>query len=560
LPDEPIIEDTDPHDPLRLTPGEFQDLCVLLAHAEDGGVVAVHTKDGGLDARLPSEDGEGTKRGWQAKRYSGSINWDECQKSASRAISVWQTPHMTFCFARDLSAKEQKTFAEKLVKEYPSVKFDFWSATELKRRMQSTDEGRLARDYLFDDPDASRKEMQRAYEVGGELNSVAQAAARLGVVRRFLQDPHFHYATSVSESGQPSTAPPTATVMSIEFEEEGQRVRLDATERYDGAAAKHGPVGAFVFEAGEKGRAAREKLERIFREGGTAFISEGIGVRMERVPGRFEAFFGNDVVKGEITIIGPPPPFLPVLVAVPGRELALELKPVAPPAGWDQVFEGSRGGLTISAPVRRRDGKLETQMTWKHTLGVGRATDQLLSLAVLTAGLEGQPVRLLRAEDHAELINSRMDRTNDESELKSLQTLMRLLGFVIEIEAWSGQNIEPPALWSEHDVEAALEAVNMIRQPVRDDASGVRAEMVYKPEALPEDPDEPHAFALVQELELPIFGKRVPLGRRLIHVPRGRLVDVDRSKHTAVMTQMEGEGATVRLEPPHREEPRQPKA
>ena len=160
---------------------QFQSLVFLLARAEDSAVVPVRAKDHGLDARLPNSAGL-TLRGWQAKRYTASINWGECQESARRAVAFWRPPRITFAFPRDLSAGQQKTFRTKLSERFRSVHFDWWGESELQRRMRDTDEGRRAASWLFAHLESDRDEMLRAMAAGGPLSDAGDAAKRLAEV------------------------------------------------------------------------------------------------------------------------------------------------------------------------------------------------------------------------------------------------------------------------------------------------------------------------------------------------------------------------------------------
>lgn len=131
-PDDYPIGDLEPH--------RFESLTFLLARATDPLVVPVRARDHGLDARLPDAQGR-TRRGWQAKRYTGAINWEECRQSVRRALAFWRPPRITFCFPRDLSGGEQDSFRTELIEGFPEVRLDFWPGSELQRLIRDTDEG-----------------------------------------------------------------------------------------------------------------------------------------------------------------------------------------------------------------------------------------------------------------------------------------------------------------------------------------------------------------------------------------------------------------------------------
>jgi len=110
----------------ELAPDRFEALTFLLARADDPAVVPVRNKDFGLDARLPGPQGRRTLRGWQAKRFTDAIPWAKCRESVDRALAFWRPPRITFCFAHDLSAKEQDQFRTELADRFPEVRLDFW--------------------------------------------------------------------------------------------------------------------------------------------------------------------------------------------------------------------------------------------------------------------------------------------------------------------------------------------------------------------------------------------------------------------------------------------------
>lgn len=120
-----------------VTPEDFETLAYLLAHAENGNVVIVRNKDRGLDARLPDRSG-GTLRGWQAKRFTSELHVKQCQSSLDNAFAFWRPLRVTFVFAQDLSAAEQTAFQNEVVVHHAEVRVDFWSETEVQRRLRDS--------------------------------------------------------------------------------------------------------------------------------------------------------------------------------------------------------------------------------------------------------------------------------------------------------------------------------------------------------------------------------------------------------------------------------------
>jgi len=89
----------------ELTPGRFEGLVFRLAWVDDRRVVRLEAPDGGLDTLLPDEDRPGkATRGWQAKRHTKTIDWDDCERSLDRAVELWEPTRVTFVFPKDLTS------------------------------------------------------------------------------------------------------------------------------------------------------------------------------------------------------------------------------------------------------------------------------------------------------------------------------------------------------------------------------------------------------------------------------------------------------------------------
>ena len=117
-----------------LTDEDFQLLCHLLVRLEFPDARMTDDPDSGTDTLLPVPDG-GWSRGWQAKRYENNIYWSKCKDSLDRAVSTYGIKRMTFCFARNLTAKQHVAFQKHLVGRHPGVQVDFWNHAELVGRI-----------------------------------------------------------------------------------------------------------------------------------------------------------------------------------------------------------------------------------------------------------------------------------------------------------------------------------------------------------------------------------------------------------------------------------------
>lgn len=513
---------------IELTPKQFESLVFLLARATDPGVVPVRVKDGGLDARLPSRHGR-TLRGWQAKRFTDGIHWAQCRDSVRRAIAFWRPPHITFCFAHDLSANEQEKFRTELIERFPRVRLDFWPASELQRLIRGTEDGKRAAAWLFENREATFEAVVRATAVGGPLQSARQAAERQAVIQEYMdRDPHVQYTTVSRSTGAPETPPASQTFLSVTLVVAGHEVRFDASERYVGALDDLGGRLHLAFSDDEDGRRARETVERLVREGGTATVSAGLGATMPAIPVGLQGLIPEDGLWGEaqleIGLGAPAAPTVaqqPVLVRAGGTELGVVLTETDAPDGWEGTLGGGAGGVELFFSVRKvNGGTIESRLDWRYTRGVGSGLEQLLACQVMAAGLDGQTVELLRP-DGPPLASGTFERPDNAEEWRrELAQLETFLGYVVELEAWLGQGLDPPSDPTEEDARALGSIIPLIRRP-ENPITWRRVELA--PGAVPPMSGGPFQFALLQPLFARLFERDVYLGMELLRFPEGRI-------------------------------------
>ena len=85
---------------------------------------------GGADTvQRSAEDQAKYDRCWQSKHHPNKIHWAKCEQSLKRARETWHPEHYTFIFPRDLTSKEEATFAEKF--GAAGITVDYWNASEL---------------------------------------------------------------------------------------------------------------------------------------------------------------------------------------------------------------------------------------------------------------------------------------------------------------------------------------------------------------------------------------------------------------------------------------------
>ena len=520
----------DEYDLGRLTPGRFESLTFLLARTTDLRVVPVRDHDHGLDARLPGPRGQ-TLHGWQAKRFTGPISWAQCRESVTRAVAFWRPPRITFCFPRDLSANEQRSFQTELVDHFPVVRIDFWPGPELQRRIRDTDEGRRAAAWLFGDPKADRAAMLRAMAVGGELADTRQALERQAVIQEFMdRDPHLNYTLVSRSPGGPETPPSAQAVVSVTVVVNGQEIRADGSPRYPGALQDAGAVPQFAFADDEAGRQAREIVERLRRQGGRATIASGLGARLPSIPVGLRGLMPEEGLWGAAEVIASdtpvhvePPEFRqPVIVRAGDTELGMVLSFGEAPDDWLGSVQGSAGGLELFYLQRGEPEAFESRLDWRFTLGQGVAVEQLLATRIMRAAMRGALIEVVDPHDGRVLMDGTagdIDTSPDwEEQLGARETF---LAYVSELEAWLGRHLEPPARPSEDDARALSAIIPMIRQP---EALITWTHVAMAPGAPKPEGDGPFQFAVLQPLHARLFGEEIYLGMEFLHFPEGRVV------------------------------------
>ena len=511
-----------------LHPDRFESLVFLLARSTDPRVVPIRSNDHGLDARLPDEAGR-TLRGWQAKRFTDGIHWEQCRKSVRRALAFWRPPRITFCFAHDLSGGEQEQFRTELAEHFPEVRLDFWPEAELQRLIRDTDEGQRAAAWLFENPEATREAMLRAMAVGGELQDTRQAAQRQAVVQKFMdRDPHVHYTTVSRSPGGPETPPADQTFLSVTLVEDGQEVRYDASARYPGALEHLGARPRLAFTDDEAGERARKAVDRLMREGGRTTIGSGLGTVIDAIPIGLQGLMPEEGLWGEVELIAADEPVeaapvefrQPVLVRCGETDLGMVLVERDSPAGWAYTIGGATGGLEIFLSLNEEGGTPTTQPHWRFTRGEGSAREQLLACRIMRAALEREPIHLLRPEGGDPLATAVIAPPDDVADWQAeLESLESFLGYVAEVEAWLGRELFPPARPTQDDVDAIAAIVQMTRKPEAE-ITWRRIEMA--PGAVTPDDEEPRAITALQPLHAVLFGEKHYVGMEMIYLPEAR--------------------------------------
>jgi len=519
--------DLDAGDLQGLTPEEFEKLTFLLARGEDNGVVIVRNKDRGLDARLPDPLGRLTIRGWQAKRFStGAVQWAQCEESLKTALAFWRPLRITFVFAHDLSAAEQKIFETRLVKSFPIVRLDFWSAEEVLRRLRETDEGQRAVAWLFGRQGTLEELL--ASMVGKEpVVGAGQIAERQAALNeQFDSDPHLYYTTVIRSEGAPETPPAPNSVASVVLSIEGQEVRFDLSERYHGALQDLGGGPILVTRDDAAGQRAGEALSAAVSEVERVAIDDGLGVFWPSIPVGLRGLLPEQPLWGAVELSAEgedevsSDAVLPMLVRVADESIGVGLT-AAPEAerGFDATLIGATGGLEISLSLRFSDQKIEAMNArWRHTLGGGTAIEQLLSARLILAALQGSEIvfEIPSLEGPPGLATAVMDDHDlSADEIEQLSIRCTFLEYTCEVQGWLGVPLFPPVRLQPDDATELERALAVIRQPSRT-GTWTALEIVDGDE----DADVPAKVdaAILQPLYVRLFGQEHYLGMDLVQV------------------------------------------
>jgi hypothetical protein len=315
-------------------------------------------------------------------------------------------------------------------------------------------------------------------------------------------------------------------MLSVETEIGDERIRFDAAERYPGAANDAGVAGRLVFSDDKAGRDAKDAVERVMREGGSAQIAEGVSALLDEIPVGLRGLVPETALPGkvEITAVDPKPvpmPGLPVLVQAGSAELGLVLGGVEPLPEWDMTAAGSAGGLEVFMSYRGDEDPREANMSWRWQLGEGSAMEQLLAAQIMLAAHRGEEIVLINPFDGNVLVRALMDKPAEAQErIEGIEAVCQVLGLVSEVEAWIEAPLDPPADPTEDDASVLRELLPRIRKP--DERGGLESiDLVLTQPTL--ELADVFQLSICSAFRATLFGTERYFGMDWIYVPRARL-------------------------------------
>ena len=261
-----------------------------------------NTKDGGADMVLPKDGGY--ERCWQSKHFSKNINWTQCKESLAAARNNWNPSHYTFCFWRELTDPEQKTFDKHFRGANMDILVDHWNGNEIQARLISSDQGQRVARTFFEDAELDRENVYRAIEAGGRLDTTEDAVDRLSNIGGFLasKDAYFSYPATTHEAGGP--VPPVTPGAVMSYAKGGEEItsRVDVVPRDQEAMELYGPEFVLEPTEGAEGQRAAELLHRALSEGEPVAIEGGLDMTFTRMPPGLQDVVGKRMTGGRFEV------------------------------------------------------------------------------------------------------------------------------------------------------------------------------------------------------------------------------------------------------------------
>ena len=503
----------------RLSPKQFEFLCQLLIKNEFPEAVGTEDPDGGADMVLAGSDSS-WERAWQVKRFTGTVRWAQCRASLTEAIATYQITRMTFCFARDLTLGQLRSWV-RLQQEFLAADLDFWAKTDLTSRLIGSEQGERIANVFFVGPPPSGPDINRMLRAGVLLESGRDALDRIvALVEQASQrDPNYTYAFLGIESDR--TSPPTpGTMMSVTQLSQGASSRIDAIPRTEGLASANPPVLTITFDDGEHGRRAAAAFEQASRSPTPTTVNEGFTISPTNLPDLFEELIGSPHPASITLSPQPPPPWEIICEAVTDRGLAsfpftLRRADGQPDEGLR--LTGTRYGATIDLQMLPQGELVQMSATLSHWLDDSTLVEHAEALRFMVASCGSGTLTIRDRSGRVPPIVSSV--TSQPSDADWILGLIEDMAYV---QAVTGIQFEIPdtittedAAWFRTAAEVFRDGMTTLRWSGR----------LITGELADPLPDNEGAVRIEENLTISLLGHEISLGRGVLNLERIKLVD-----------------------------------
>lgn len=514
-----------------LDPGAFEQLVFELAHRQDPEVKRLTDPDGGADTLKPSNS-EGPARVWQAKRYTGSINWQECEQSLKQSAKRYKPSLITFVFARDFSERTEAAFQERLVSvaAEEGIKVAVWTISDLVRLLRLHEDLRVRFfGQALEDPIAA---LTRSIKAGGGLESGSDLVERARTLAEYTDrvDPNFTYA--IASGGAETPAPAWDQLPYLSMVVGDERVRIEIASWPREGAAVHLPT--LAFQDTEVGIRERLNAVKSLAKGAEAVVQDGAQLQLTP-PKAFPGFATVDATPqvGELVLYPSDPIEAQLVIKSPRGDLAfdLELRSVPPQLGAVVGFGGYIGPILLEVNLvllKKPNVRATISM---HVSFTGDAATALEAADVLLAFNAQTEVSLstdvLFPESGGISGVFAGDGLNEE-ELQAVHVRSLVAELVLWLEEETGQEFRIPDTCSGEEIAELEQAVHVLK-------TGVGRTSFQRVEGEIQDPSEiPSLAERVVEQMSPaqkpmtgkIFGQELYLGIGEFDLPKLKVVEI----------------------------------
>lgn len=328
---------------------QFERLVFDLVEAENPDANRLRPPDAGADTLVLGSGSQATSV-WQAKHYTRTIAWTECERSLLDALDRYAPRTLTFVFAKDLTEGQLKSFEMRLraVGALRGAEVSYWGLSNVRTRLQR--HPRIRINYLGHDQQVlldiaagkvSPDPLVRAMNVEEELGAA---------------DPGFEYEVELTRRELPEPELTAGDTVSMTFKDGQRTLRVGMRRRKEA----DGPAAVWGFTDDQRGEDARHAAMLATARGEPEVaIESGFVVALHHAPRMMrDAFEETPPEDRRGRFVFKPGPGIPVGISIhlPGgkansRELTVYPFPPADyaPVGGrlDRAYVGLDGALLL---------------------------------------------------------------------------------------------------------------------------------------------------------------------------------------------------------------------